>query len=99
LYSRRFTVKYLGGRFTKPFTLDFDCRKVNKPSERSLTAAEAAANGCSATNPIVWQGNASNTGSYDLLDDKTIIVRFIDDFNSGCPTLANRPIVLTLTKS
>lgn len=89
--SRRFTAKYLGGNFSGAFTLNFNCGRILKP-------AEGPGVGCAAGNPIIWQSNAANTGSYNLNDDKVIIVKFVDDINSSCAALGNTPITLTLTK-
>lgn len=89
--SRRFTAKYLGGNFSGAFTLNFSCGQILKP-------AEGPGVGCAAGNPIIWQSNSANTGSYDLDDDSVLVVKFVDDINSSCGALANTPITLTLTK-
>jgi hypothetical protein len=89
--SRRFTAKYLGGNFSGAFTLNFSCGQILKP-------AEGPGAGCAAGNPIIWQSNTANTGSYDLNNDSVLTVKFVDDINSSCAALANTPIVLTLTK-
>ncbi|EOZ99030.1 hypothetical protein A33Q_0829 [Indibacter alkaliphilus LW1] len=86
--ARTFTVNYLGGFTTRPFTIVFSCGLVLKPEE-------SAGAGCGGTT-IFWESDNDNLAEYDLDDDSVIQVFFIDDTESSCGI--TDPIEFTLTK-
>lgn len=86
--ARTFTVGYLGGFTTRPFTIVFSCGVVTKPEE-------AAGAGCGGPG-ILWESDNDNLAEYDLQDDSVIQVFFVDDTESSCGITA--PIEFTLTK-
>jgi hypothetical protein len=89
--QRVFTVNYLGGFVTRPFTIQLSCGDVLKPKE-------SAGVGCSATD-VSWASDNDNLSKYNPNDDKVIIVNFVDDVDSSCGALAKAPIQFTLTKN
>jgi hypothetical protein len=87
--QRVFTVKYLGGFVSRPFTVQFSCGSVIKPKE-------SAGVGCSAVD-LSWVSDNSNLATYNPNDDKVIVVNFVDDVDSSCGIKA--PVQFTLTKN
>ena len=85
--QRRFTVQYLGGFTTRNFTIEFSCGDVLKPSE-------SAGAGCSAS--ILWESDNSDLASYDVSDDSSIKVKFVDDVTDDCGV--KQAVEFTLTK-
>jgi len=85
---RTFTVNYLGGFTTRTFTIEFSCGKVIKPSE-------SAGAGCGGS--ILWESDNSDLATYDVNDDGTIIVKFVDDAVDDCGV--KQAVELTLTKN
>ena len=86
--QRVFTVKYLGGFTTRPFTIDFSCGRIIKPRE-------TAGAGCGGT-LIAWVSENSNLATYTPTSDRTITINFVDDAESSCGIKA--PVQFTLTK-
>jgi hypothetical protein len=86
--QRVFTVKYLGGFVTRPFTVEFSCGKIIKPKE-------SAGVGCAGTT-IFWVSDNANLSNYAPTSDKTITINFVDDSDSSCGIKA--PVQFTLTK-
>jgi hypothetical protein len=86
--QRVFTVKYLGGFVSRPFTVEFSCGKIIKPKE-------SAGVGCAGTT-IFWVSDNANLSTYSPASDKTITVNFVDDSDSSCGIKA--PVQITLTK-
>lgn len=86
--QRRFTVNYLGGFTTRPFTIELSCGKVVKPEE-------AAGAGCGGPG-ILWISDPNNLADYNPASDATITVKFIDDSQSSCGITA--PVEFLLTK-
>ncbi|WP_296701102.1 hypothetical protein [Algoriphagus sp.] len=84
---RSFTVKYLGGFTTRTFTIEFSCGLVKKPSE-------SAGAGCGGS--ILWESDNSDLATYDINDDGTIVVKFVDDVDDDCGV--NQAMEITLTK-
>lgn len=84
---RSFTVNYLGGFSTRTFTIEFSCGKIIKPRESSGL-------GCSGT--IFWESDNSDLATYDVNDDGTIVVKFVDDKDGGCGV--TQAVEFTLTK-
>ncbi|TVP42896.1 MAG: hypothetical protein EA341_19090 [Mongoliibacter sp.] len=86
--ARTFTVNYLGGFTTRPFSIIFSCGVVLKPEE-------AAGAGCGGPG-ILWESDNDNLATYNLDDDSVIQVFFVDDTESSCGI--TDPIEFTLTK-
>ena len=86
--KRRFTVKYLGGFSTRPFTIEFACGQVKKEEE--------AAGGACGGNPILWESDNSDLATYDSSDDSVIVIKFIDDTEDNCGIV--QAVEFTLTK-
>lgn len=89
--QRVFTVKYLGGFVSLPFTIQLSCGVVLKPKESTGI-------GCSAAD-VSWASDNANLSKYNPNDDKVIVVNFVDDVDSSCGALAKTPIQFTLTKN
>lgn len=84
---RSFTVQYLGGFTTRTFTIEFSCGNVVKPSE-------SAGAGCGGG--IYWESDNSDLATYDVDDDGTIMVKFVDDVDDDCEVM--QAVEFTLTK-
>uniref|UniRef100_UPI0040477C58 hypothetical protein n=1 Tax=Algoriphagus sp. TaxID=1872435 RepID=UPI0040477C58 len=86
---REFSVEYLGGFTTRPFTIEFSCGSVIKPKE-------SAGAGCGGTT-IFWVSDNDNLSTYSPTDDKVLVVNFVDDSDSSCGIKG--AVQFTLTKN
>jgi hypothetical protein len=86
---REFSVDYLGGFVTRPFTIEFSCGNLIKPKE-------SAGVGCGGTT-IFWVSDNDNLSTYNPADDKVLVVNFVDDSDSSCGITG--PVQFTLTKN